>query len=446
MSDTIFALATPPGRGAVAVVRVSGPEAAGTLTRLAGRCPRPRQATLRTLKSADGATLDRALVLWFPGPASFTGEDGAEFHLHGGQAVVDGVTEALIAAGAKLAQPGEFTRRAFENGKLDLTQAEGIGDLVDAETTAQARQALDQLEGGLARRYSGWREALVAALALLEAAVDFPEDDAASQAGLSAQAGLQNLLGELESALAESGRGRLVRDGYRIALIGAPNAGKSSLINILSAREVAIVNAAPGTTRDVIEAVMTVVGYRVLLSDTAGLRASDDAVEAEGARRAAVAAETAALRLWVVDGSSDTEAWRAAAPLVRPGDICLLNKADLGEGEDGANARAVAREHGLDVVAISAKTGAVAPLLATLEDRVRRDLSGADFPAATRARHVELLRTSADHVTRSLQRLGEPELAAEDVRLAARAMERITGAVGAEDVLDRVFSTFCIGK
>jgi tRNA modification GTPase len=317
---------------------------------------------------------------------------------------------------------------------------------VDAETTAQARQALDQLEGGLARRYSGWREALVAALALLEAAVDFPEEDAGSQAGLSARPGLQNLLGELECALAESGRGRLVRDGYRIALIGAPNAGKSSLINMLAAREVAIVNAAPGTTRDVIEAVMTVVGYRVLLSDTAGLRASDDAVEAEGARRAAVAAETAALRLWVVDGSSDTEAWRAAAPLVRSGDICLLNKADLGEGEDGANARAVARQHGLDVVALSAKTGAVAPLLAVLEDRVRRDLSGADFPAATRARHAELLRTSADHVTRSLQRFGEPELAAEDVRLAARAMERITGAVGAEDVLDRVFSTFCIGK
>ena len=446
MSDTIFALATPPGRGAVAVVRVSGPAAAAMLTGLAGRLPRARQATLRTLKTADGATLDRALVLWFPGPASFTGEDCAELHLHGGQAVVDGVTEALIAAGARLAQPGEFTRRAFENGKLDLTQAEGIADLVDAETTAQARQALDQLEGGLAQRYSGWREALIAALALLEAAVDFPEDDAASQAGLSAQPGLQHLLGELESALAGSGRGRLVRDGYRIALIGAPNAGKSSLINALTARDVAIVNAAPGTTRDVIEAVMTVAGYRVLLSDTAGLRVSDDAVEAEGARRAAVAAETATLRLWVVDGSANSGAWRAAEPFVQPGDICLLNKADIGEGDDGANARAMVFERGLDIVAVSATTGEVAPLLAALEDRVKRDLSGADFPAATRARHVELLRTSADHVARALQWLGDPELAAEDVRLAARAMERITGTVGVEDILDRVFSTFCVGK
>jgi tRNA modification GTPase len=367
-------------------------------------------------------------------------------HLHGGQAVVDGVTEALIAVGARLAQPGEFTRRAFENGKLDLTQAEGIADLVDAETTAQARQALDQLEGGLARRYSGWREALIAALALLEAAVDFPEDDAASQARLSARAGLEGLLSELEAALAESGRGRLVRDGYRIALIGAPNAGKSSLINWLASRDVAIVNPAPGTTRDVIEAVMTVAGYRVLLSDTAGLRASADAIEAEGARRAARAAETAALRLWVVDGSTDTGEWRAAEPLVRPGDICLLNKGDLGEGEDGASARAVAFERGLDIVAVSATTGDVASLLAALEDRVKRDLSGADYPAATRARHVELLRESAGHIARALQRLGDPELAAEDVRVAARAMERITGAVGAEDVLDRVFSTFCIGK
>jgi tRNA modification GTPase len=276
--------------------------------------------------------------------------------------------------------------------------------------------------------------------------VDFPEDDAASQAGLSARAGLEGLLGELEAALAESGRGRLVRDGYRIALIGAPNAGKSSLINILASRDVAIVNPAPGTTRDVIEAVMNVAGYRVLLSDTAGLRASDDAIEAEGARRAKMAAASAALRLWVVDGSADTRAWRAAEPLVRPGDICLLNKADLGEGEDGANARAVARELGLQVVAISATTGAVAPLLAALEDRVKRDLSGADFPAATRARHFELLSESADHIARALHRLSDPELAAEDVRLAARAMERITGAVGAEDILDRVFSTFCIGK
>jgi tRNA modification GTPase len=446
MTDTIFALATPPGRGAVAVVRVSGPGSAAILTRLAGRRPRPRQATLRVLKTTDGAALDQALVLWFPGPASFTGDDCVEFHLHGGQAVVDGVTEALIAAGARLAQPGEFTRRAFENGKLDLTQAEGIADLVDAETTAQARQALDQLEGGLTRRYGRWRDALVACLGLLEAAVDFPEDDVASQAGRSAGPGLRALREELEQALAESSRGRLVRDGYRIAMIGAPNAGKSSLINMLSGRDVAIVNEAPGTTRDIIEIVLTVAGYRVLISDTAGLRISDDAVEAEGARRAAAAAERAALRLWVVDGSADSGAWRAAESLVASGDFCLINKADLPSGADGASARARAIELGAEVIDISAMTGHAESLLTLLECRVARDLSGADFPAATRVRHAELLMESAEHVSRALQRLAEPELAAEDVRLAARAMERITGAVGVEDVLDRVFSTFCIGK
>jgi tRNA modification GTPase len=447
MSDTIFALATPPGRGAVAVVRVSGPGSAAILTSLAGRRPRPRQAALRVLKTADGGVLDRALVLWFPGPASFTGEDCVEFHLHGGQAVVDGVTEAVIAAGARLAQPGEFTRRAFENGKLDLTQAEGIADLVDAETTAQARQALDQLEGGLGRRYGHWRQALIAALGLLEAAVDFPEEDAAGQAGGSSRPALLALQVELEAALADTGRGRLVRDGYRVALIGAPNAGKSSLINTLAGRDLAIVNATPGTTRDVVEAVLTVAGYRVLISDTAGLRASEDVVEAEGARRAGAVAEAAALRLWVVDGSVADGAWRAAESHVLPGDICLLNKADLPQGDDGRHLRRRAAELGVEVLETSAKTEGNLPLvLSVLEQRVTSDLSGADFPAATRVRHAELLREAADHVARALTRLDEPELAAEDVRLAARAMERVVGAVGVEDVLDRVFSTFCIGK
>ncbi len=390
--------------------------------------------------------LDRALVLWFPGPASFTGEDCVEFHLHGGQAVVDGLTEALIATGARLAEPGEFTRRAFENGKLDLAQAEGIADLVDAETTAQARQALDQLEGGLTRRYAEWRAALISALGLLEAAVDFPEDDAASQAGRSARTGLESLLVELDSALAESGRGRLVRDGYRIALIGAPNAGKSSIINMLAARDVAIVNPTPGTTRDIIEAVLTVGGYRVVLSDTAGLRESDDAVEAEGARRATSAAATAALRLWVVDGSADTGGWRAAQSLVRKGDICVLNKSDLPRGKDGDAVPAHAAEFGVEVIAISAIGGRAESLLAAIKHRVTRDLSGAEFPAATRVRHFELLRQASDHVGRAISCLNVPELAAEDVRLAARAMERITGVVSAEDVLNRVFSTFCIGK
>ena len=208
MTDTIFALATAPGRGAVAVVRVSGPAASDMLTTLAGSLPPPRLATLRTLRGSDGAVIDRALVLWFPGPASFTGEDSAEFHLHGGAAVVDALTSALVAAGGRLAQPGEFTRRAFENGKLDLAQAEAVADLVDAETTSQARQALDQMGGSLSRRYLEWREALVRSLALMEAAVDFPEEDAAAQIVRSAEPELRSLLAALEAAALDSERGR----------------------------------------------------------------------------------------------------------------------------------------------------------------------------------------------------------------------------------------------
>ncbi len=446
MSDTIFALATAPGRGAVAVVRVSGSNARASVEALAGRLPRPRAASLRALRDTDGALLDHALVLWFPGPASFTGEDCAEFQVHGGPAVVDGVTTALIAAGARLAQPGEFTRRAFGNGKLDLSQAEGVADLVDAETSSQARQALDQLGGSLGRRYAGWRERLIAALGLLEAAIDFPEEDTASQAARSAEPGLRALLAELEAALADAGRGRLVRDGYRIALIGAPNSGKSSIINALTADDTAIVSAIPGTTRDVIEAALDIAGYRVLLRDTAGLRESDDEIEAEGARRAGLAAESAALRFWVVDRAASDGDWRVSAPFLRRGDLCLLNKADLSEGADAEFARAEAERRGLEVIVVSTVSGDVRTVSAALERHLAKALAGAEFPAATRIRHVELLRDAAEGVSRALHKHADPELAAEDLRLAARAMERITGAIGAEDVLDRVFSTFCIGK
>ena len=446
MNDTIFALATAPGRGAVAVIRVSGPGAADTFAALAGPLPPPRQAALRTLRNSRRAVLDRALTLWFPGPASFTGDDSAEFHLHGGPAVVDGVTEALIAAGARLAGPGEFTRRAFENGKLDLAQAESIADLVDAETSSQARQALDQMGGGLGRRYAGWRQVLIHSLGFLEASVDFPEDDAAAQIVRSAEPGLRTLLSELEAASVDAERGRNVRDGYRIAVIGAPNAGKSSLINGLVGRNLAIVHDRPGTTRDVIEAAITLGGYKVILSDTAGLRPSDDAVEAEGARRAGLAADAAALRLWVVDGSAVAGDWRAAESLVKAGDLCLINKADRPGGADGIAARARAGELGLEAIDVSAISGTLQPLVDRLAYQVTVELGGSDFPAATRLRHTELLREATQSIGRSLARLDEPELAAEDLRLAARAMERVTGRIGAEHVLDLVFATFCIGK
>ena len=446
MTDTIFALATAPGRGAVAIVRVSGPATKHLLNRLAGSEPPSRVASLRSVKDAAGAVLDRALVLWFPAPASFTGEDCAEFHLHGGPAVVDGVTLALVAAGGRLAEPGEFTRRAFQNGKLELSKAEAVADLIDAETASQARQAIDQLEGGLARRYDNWRATLIDAFALLEAAIDFPEEDASSQTSRTAEQPLRRLREELEAALADSNRGRDVRDGYRVVLIGAPNSGKSSLINVLSRRDLSIVSDLPGTTRDVIETPINIAGYRVLLSDTAGLRAAGDPIEAEGARRAGLAAEAAALRLWIVDGGASAGACMAASGYLRPGDICVLNKSDLRPGRDAGLTRARALELRLAVVEISASRGEIAPLTSALEARVVSALTGSDFPAATRLRHQELLREAATGVSRAVDQLDRPDLAAEDLRLAARAMERISGRVNAEDVLDRVFATFCIGK
>ena len=446
MSDTIFAPATAPGRAAVAVVRISGPATRAALAALTPAALKPRRAALRTLRNAAGETIDAGLVLWFPGPASYTGEDSAELHVHGGPAVVGALSEALLAAGLRLAEPGEFTRRAFENGKLDLAQAEAVADLIDAETDAQARQAVGQLQGALGRRYDGWRSALIEALAQLEAAVDFPDEEVPADVASRAAGPLTGLLADLDAALADEARGRRVRDGYRIAIVGAPNAGKSSLLNALAGRDAAIVTATPGATRDVIEVPITLAGYRVLLADMAGVREASDPVEVEGVRRARAWADDADLRLWIVDQAAGDGGWRAAQPLARPGDILLLNKSDLVAGADARPAREAAAALGVAVVDLSVSAGAAGPLRALLTDRVTADLAGGEFPAVTRARHGALLSEARGHVARALSGLHEPELAAEDVRLAARALSRIAGRIGAEDVLDLVFASFCIGK
>ncbi|MDQ2859669.1 MAG: tRNA uridine-5-carboxymethylaminomethyl(34) synthesis GTPase MnmE [Pseudomonadota bacterium] len=445
MSDTIFALATAPGRAAVAVLRVSGPRTREALKILGVDAPKPRRAAVRLLRAADGTKLDRALVLWFPGPASYTGEDCVELHLHGGTGVIDGVTAALLDAGLRLAEPGEFTRRAFENGKLDLDQAEAIGDLVDAQSAAQARQALGQLEGALGRRYEAWREALIDALAQLEAAVDFPDEALGPEVAEGARAPLENLLADLEAALGDAARGQRVREGYRVAIVGAPNAGKSSLLNALAERDAAIVTETAGATRDVIEVPLILAGYQVVVADMAGIRASDDPIELEGVRRARAWSEGADLRLWIVDRSVGDGAWAQAASLVRRGDLCLLNKLDLPEGADGGAARRWAGDLGVERLDVSV-TRAPVGIGEWLERRVTRDLAGGDFPAATRARHRDLLTEGRGRLARALANLAHPELVAEDIRLALRALERITGRVGVEDVLERVFASFCIGK
>jgi tRNA modification GTPase len=430
----------------VAIVRLSGPAAREVLADMTGAAPRPGRVRLARLSNQKGEWLDTALTLFFAGPRSYTGEDCAELHLHGGQAVIDSVTEVLLARGLRPAEPGEFTRRAFENGKLDLDQAEAVADLVEAESAAQARQALGQLEGRLGVRYRGWRETLIEALAQLEAAVDFPEEEIPSAVAGRARAALERLAGELDLALDDQARGQRVREGYRIAVIGAPNSGKSSLLNALSGRDAAIVTHIPGATRDIIEVPLAIEGYKVLLADTAGIRETHEPVEVEGVRRARAWAAAADLRLWVVDQAGSAGDWRQALDLVRPGDICVLNKADLTPGADLGEARSAAAAMALETSALSLVGGKAEALAARLSVRIRRDLSGADFPAVTHARHEALLREARGHLGRALDEQGEPELAAEDARLAGRALARVSGRIDAEDVLGRVFATFCIGK
>lgn len=445
MTTTIYAPATAAGRAAVAVVRLSGPATKEAVRAVAGAVPPARRASVRTLRGRDGREIDHALVLMFDGPASYTGEDAAEFHVHGGPAVVSALLEALHQLGLRLAAPGEFTRRAFENGKLDLAQAEGVADLIDAETDAQRRQALEQLGGRLSDIQARWADALLEALAMLEAAVDFPDEDMPQDVAARARPVLDALVGELDAAAADALRGERVREGFRIALIGAPNAGKSTLLNALAGREAAIVTATPGTTRDVIEVSLVLAGYKVLLADTAGLRDTGDEIEAEGVRRARMWAQGADLRLWLVDGSAFEPG--VAPPELRPGDLCLITKRDEPPGSGGAWAAEQAQHLGLGSADLTARSpGDVAWLRGLLEERVVEALAGSDLPAATRVRHRELLGEAAERLRQALAEDEQLELAAENVRLAGRALDRITGRIDPEQVLGRIFSTFCIGK
>jgi len=436
--DTLFALATPPGRGAVAVIRLSGPDSDRVLDALGAGRPTPRVAVVRTLRH-QGAILDQALVLRFKAPASYTGEDAAELHLHGGRAVVEAVSTALLDLGVRPAEPGEFTRRAFENGKLDLTQAEAIADLIDAETAEQSAQAVGQLGGALAETYAGFRRDLLTALSLVEAEIDFPDEDIPDALASRAGPVLDALIEDLQRALADGRRGERIRDGYRIVLIGETNAGKSSLFNALVEREAAIVTPIAGTTRDVLDAALVIGGYAVTLSDTAGLRDSDDPVEAEGVRRARARAEAADLRLWVVAPGDPVG---PAGALVRPGDLCIRTKADL----DRADWLDV--PEGIATLTVSPTAGeGLEALTDWLSDRLAADLSGGDFPALTRERHRLRLEEALASVRAGRQALVvAPEMAGEDLRRAAHSLARVTGEIGVEDVLGEVFASFCIGK
>jgi tRNA modification GTPase len=433
-APTIFALASGHGRAGIAVIRVSGPQAGAALRRLAGALPPPRTAARASfVEPATSDVLDQGLALWFPAPRSFTGEDVAELHVHGGRAVIDGVLAALAAMpGLRLAEPGEFTRRAFEHGKLDLTQAEALADLVDAETAAQARQALRQLGGALKALTDGWRQRLVKALAHLETVIDFPDEDLPADVAERLWAEVRALAGEIAGHLDDGGRGERIRDGLKVAIIGPPNAGKSSLINMLSGRDAAIVTATPGTTRDVIEVYLDLGGFAVTLADTAGLREAADDIEKEGIRRARLTADTADIKIAVFDGTASRDP--ATAALVDANTLIVINKGDL-----------LASQPAGDHV-ISAKTGAGVPaFLEALTEMVKARIGTQGAAPLTRVRHRRALEECRDALGRAAAAT-LPELAAEDLRLAARALGRITGRVDVEEILDVVFRDFCIGK
>ena len=431
MNSTIFALASAPGRAGVGVVRLSGPQAGVIAAKLTGALPVPRQAVLRRLRY-NGAEIDHALLLWFAAPHSFTGEDVAEFHIHGGRAVREALFTALCDLGARAAEPGEFSRRAVENGKLDLTRAEAVADLVDAETPAQLRQALRQHDGVLADLYEGWRARLIAALGRVEAAIDFSDDGVGESEFAAAQRAASEIAGEIQIHMDDAGRGESLREGLRLTILGPPNAGKSSLINALARRDVAIVSEAPGTTRDVIEMRLNLGGYLLHVADTAGVRETRDAIEAEGMRRA-LSHAAGGLTLLLLDGSLPDP--RAGMPPDLPDpDIIVWNKADLGFQREG--------------LCISLKTGSgLAMLQAMLQQKVQQRLDGGGAPLLTRPRHRQALSEALAALRHGLEAPPDrAELLAEDLRLAMRAVGRITGRVDVEELLDFVFRDFCIGK
>jgi tRNA modification GTPase len=437
MSDTIFALSSAPGRAGVAVIRVSGPSA-GACTRAltGGAVPPPRMAALRQLRDDAGQPIDQALVLWFAGPASFSGEDVVEFHVHGGRAIVARLLAALAKmAGCRPAEPGEFTRRAVENGKFDLTQAEALKDLIDAETESQRIQALRQYGGALAALYEVWRTRLIRASAWAEAEIDFADEEVPLDLQGRSRAEISDIIQEIQRHLDDSHRGELVREGIYLTLIGPPNAGKSSLLNALAKRDVAIVAETPGTTRDVLEVKLDLGGYAVVVADTAGLRDVADAVENEGVRRALARAESSDVVLLLLDGSSSDPLSGLPSGIAARASLIVWNKSDLPWP---------GQRQGLQ---LSLKTGeGFEQLLSAVEAKVaeRLDLPR-EAPVLTRTRHRYALEQAVVSLKRALA-TGEAELFAEDLRLAARWIGRITGRIDIEELLDVIFRDFCIGK
>jgi tRNA modification GTPase len=436
------------------MVRVSGPQAGPTLTSLAGKIPSSRMASRVLLRDPNGQPIDDAVILWFPGPASATGEDVAEFHIHGGRAVLAALFAALAAIDEmRPAEPGEFTRRAFENGKLDLTEAEGLDDLIHADTDRQRRQALRHLRGLLGDKARDWRSQIIEASALIEAGIDFSDEgDVPAELIAPALAKIKTLLGEIQQVLAAQGRSERLRDGLVVAITGPPNVGKSTLMNQLARREVAIVSPHAGTTRDIIEVQLDLDGYPVTVIDTAGIRETDDPVEQEGVRRARARAAEADLVLWLGDAQSDGNSTEGAAPV-----WMIRNKIDLDGarleatslGSAGAHSgQGLGQEVGRADFAISASRGdGLSELIAGLVGFAQNYFGGGEGGLISRERQRQLLEQTVASLQCSISAVGEgEELVAENLRIATQFLGKLLGRVDVEELLDVIFREFCVGK
>ncbi|MCZ0961395.1 tRNA uridine-5-carboxymethylaminomethyl(34) synthesis GTPase MnmE [Paracoccus benzoatiresistens] len=420
--DLIFAEATPSGRGGVSVIRISGDGARSVAEQLAGPLPKPRHAYLRDIAD-DVTVLDRALVMWFEAGHSFTGEEVVEIHLHGAPVIVRRLGQLLGSVGVRLAEAGEFTRRAFLNGKMDLSEVEGLGDLLAAETESQRLAALRMSSGELARKAEGWRSLLIRAGALVESSVDFADEDVPDEVPEEVFDLLEQFTNELDLQIGGYAAAERIRNGFEVAVIGPPNAGKSSLINRIARREVALVSDIPGTTRDIIELRLDLKGLAVTLLDTAGMRDAQDKIEGLGIDRARARAAASDLRLHLSpDGQADEDLWRE-------GDLVITSKADLGSSEGG--------------FAVSSLTGVgLDALLDQMFDRLSQRVAGAALVSHERQLNALI---SAREVVGSIKG-PEPELVAEAIRQASSSLDQLLGRIGAEDYLDVIFQSFCIGK